>query len=403
MIVNPRAAAALAFARVGKLADITVVVVGPDQRDIVGNVRGEPVEREDFLVGAENLRHLRDVRVDPAGEQFALVADDAVEAGGLLTLRAAAGHRAVVNAPHAERIDIFKPCVFADALLPELQHAVVVGDVIVFTVHVRLPLVHVVTQHLLAVRRTHDDAIRVGNLPVRRIKIKSPRIRVHGGPEIIGAQPQQQLKNLRVGLRPDVAHLRLECPARPRSQTPVLVVQEDAAILHRWRALLVQVAAQGECSFLFYRHVRPPIPRRDANHFRQFVHAVNRPAPVAARDDQRLLHARQRILHDLKHVTFPLASDAVGFQLSRCDQPLDDFASAQRADDDAAVFRFRHHPGFGAADTFHVGSQIAGGAHHGAILGRFNENRRRLAVARYNEIAAAWPFGKRKFRQYIGG
>ena len=85
-------------------------------------------------------------------------------------------------------------------------------------------------------RRTHDDGVIVRDKFVLRVEIERARDFVHRRPERVGFQAQQQLADARVGLRPDVARLRLESFCRPRLQAPVFVVEEDAAILHRRRA-----------------------------------------------------------------------------------------------------------------------------------------------------------------------
>ena len=142
---------------------------------------------------------------------------------------------------------------------------------------------------------------------VRRIRIEAARARVHGRPEIIRVQPQQQFKDFGIGLRTDVAGLRLEVLRGPRTQAPVLVIQKNAAIFHGRRALLEKVAVQRETIF-------PSFTGTSAHQYQgetpiisdKLVDAENRPAPVAARDDQRAFHPGQRIFHDLQNITFPL-------------------------------------------------------------------------------------------------
>ncbi len=90
---------------------------------------------------------------------------------------------------------------------------------------------------------------------------------------------------------------------------------------------------------LVHRHIRPPIPRRNADHFRQLVNAVNRPAPVAAGDDQRLRSRRAGDSSRFAGHNFPIAADAVRRQFSFHRQPVNDFAFPNRADDDTDFSR----------------------------------------------------------------
>ena len=163
VIINSRTAAAPAFGLIGKLADVTVVVIRPDERDVLRQIRHQAVKRQHFLVGAKNLRHGGNVRVHVAREHFALRGDDGLQARGFLAFRAAAGHCAVVDAAHADGVNIFKFPIFADALLPIFQNTIRVRDEIVVAENLLIPLADVVAHHLLAMRRAHNDAVFIGD------------------------------------------------------------------------------------------------------------------------------------------------------------------------------------------------------------------------------------------------
>ena len=64
---------------------------------------------------------------------------------------------------------------------------------------------------------------------------------MHGGPEIVGLQAQEQLKYLFVSLWPHLAVFHL-CPSRPTTET--LIIDEDTSILHRRLPL-------NECDWLY--------------------------------------------------------------------------------------------------------------------------------------------------------
>ena len=194
MIVHAAAAGTGAFGGTGKLADVAVVVIGPDEGDVIGNVWCEPVEFEDFLVGAKNLGHAGDIWIYALGEQVALVGDDVVEARGFFPGGAAAGHAAIVNAAHADGVNIFVGAVIVDALGPVFQDAGGIGDVVVVAIFFLVPFADVVAEHLFAMGGAHDDAIGVGDFFVLGKMIEGEGARVHGGPEIVGMKTQEKFK-----------------------------------------------------------------------------------------------------------------------------------------------------------------------------------------------------------------
>ena len=108
-----------------------------------------------------------------------------------------------------------------------------------------------------------------------------PRIRladhgVHGRPKIIQAQPQHQFENTFVSLGPDVSKLRIESLRCPLVYAPVLIVDENAAVFHRGRVRLRRGNFHRERVLMPHRHVRPPIPGRDANQLRK-LHQTGTP------------------------------------------------------------------------------------------------------------------------------
>ena len=60
---------------------------------------------------------------------------------------------------------------------------------------------------------------------------------------------------------------------------------------------------------MLWRHIRPIIPRGNADLLRQIVDAVNCPALVAAANDQRVFNAGKRLRNHLDKERFPLAGN----------------------------------------------------------------------------------------------
>jgi len=129
---------------------------------------------------------------------------------------------------------------------------------------------------------------------------------VHRGPDVIGAQPQQQFENLRVGGRTGLTG-RIKRLLRPRIQPPILVVQENTAILHTGRRGDKSSGAHKKRRLLRRRHVGIPIPRRNTHRLGQGKRAESRTAPVAAGNYERLRHIWKRIGDDLNLIALPTA------------------------------------------------------------------------------------------------
>ena len=166
VIVNTRAAAARPLARVGKLAHVAVIIVRPNERDIIRQIFHQPIQRQYFFVRTKYLRHCRDVRIDVARKHFALVGDDGFKARGFFAFRATAGHAAVVNAAHADGVNVFKFSIFAHTLFPVFQNAVRVCDEIIIAESFCVPFADVVPQHLFAMRRAHHNAVLIGDFAI---------------------------------------------------------------------------------------------------------------------------------------------------------------------------------------------------------------------------------------------
>jgi hypothetical protein len=152
VVVDARSSAARPLAVIGQLPDVPEVIIRPDDSNVVRQGHPAAIDVEHFLVRAEDLRHSRDLRSHVPGEHLALQRDDLLQPLSLFVDRPAAGHAAVVDAAHADGVDVLELGILSDTLLPVIQNHRQVRDGVPLA-HRRLrPLRHIVPQHLLAMR-----------------------------------------------------------------------------------------------------------------------------------------------------------------------------------------------------------------------------------------------------------
>ena len=238
VVVDAGTALPLLLLRVRQARHVAVVVVAPHQHDVVRHAQAALHDFQYLFIGYKDLGHALHVLAIVFAYQLALVVDDLLQSAELLFAGLDALHRTVVNAAHADGEELLGAAHLLQSLGPVLPDLLAVGHVVIGTAHVAVPLGHVVAQQRFAMAAANEDAAGVGHLLVAPDGEEARRTLVHGRPEGIGAKPQQQLENGLVGLGaydtlagPLVVFL---CPA---AQAPVLVVDEDAAIGHRWRML----------------------------------------------------------------------------------------------------------------------------------------------------------------------
>ena len=104
---------------------------------------------------------------------------------------------------------------------------------------------------------------------------------MHGRGEHVGLETQQQLAHLGVGARSDISHFGFEVLARPWCETPVFIVDENAAVAHR-RRFRHMVGAHKNVVVLLYRYVGPPEPWRYAHLLAHGESAIGCTAGIAA-------------------------------------------------------------------------------------------------------------------------
>ena len=221
------------------LPDVAMIVVHPHQRHVVGHLQTGVVAVEHLFVGDEYLRDGGGV-ADAVGQELPLVGDDVGEGCHAFGRGAVAVDACIVDATHAEGVDGILAATLAHALGPvALNHLLVrlphpVRVAVTAELVARLaPLVLIVPEHLLAMAGAHVDVVLHDEGDVRFLEPEGTAAGVHRGPEGVGPQAQQQLHDGGVGLGAEVVQRCIHLLCCPGAQAEVLVVEEDAAELHR--------------------------------------------------------------------------------------------------------------------------------------------------------------------------
>ena len=377
VVVDAGAAAALAFFRRGQAADVTPVVVAPEQQHVIRHAHTLLVVFLDFLVERPQLGHRGRVLAQLLLDERALVAHDALQQVDVGAFR----HRLVAVAAHRHRDHLLVVARVAQALGPERAQGVGVAAVVPRTLAVADPLL-VGAHHRLVVRGAHHDAHGVGQLAVALVVVVEGRA-PHGGPQVVGAHAQHQFEQLLV----ELAVVAAEALPGPVGERRRFVVQEDAAVLDHRLVHQARIHRDAQGGMARHRHVGPPVPGRDADLFRQRVDAVNGAALVAAGDDQGALHAGQRVRHRLDEKTFPLARQRARIDPALPGQFIDEGVAAEGADDDYVAPRCAGLP-FGrlARHLLDVALQVTRCAQHAGEVVLAHHDRGGAALG--NEVDA---------------
>ena len=278
MVVDAGAARPLLFLRIAEIAAVAVLVVAPQQGHVVGHLQSVVVGVKNFFVGTQHLRNVFQGLVDVSPQHVALVVDGLLHQPDALGCRVGAFHGIVVNAAKPQCVGVLVLSIRAHSLLPVLQHGLSVGDVVEVAVDVFcLPFSFVVAQHLLTVRRPHHNGILVGQAGVLWVVVECLCAGMHGWPQVVCLQAEQQFKHLPVGLRPYLACLPvvgralllvgLFGPSCPTAEA--FVVDENASVLHRRLALAEGRGLDVQRLLACGSHVGPPVPWRNADGFRE--------------------------------------------------------------------------------------------------------------------------------------
>ncbi len=385
VIVDARPAGTLPLLRGGQTPQVAPVVVAPEQNHVVGNAHPPLVVSLHLLVERPDLRHGRQIGIDFLCDDLPLLGDDLLQQSDVGLLR----HRLVAIAPHGQRDDLLIVFGALDALCPERAQGLSVLGVVPTAPLVAEPLpLFPSPHHGLVVRRAHHDPVFIRKLRIQRI-VGVERVVPHGRPEKVALHAEDQLEDLRIELVIVVAEL----PVHPAAQGRRLVVEKNAAILHRRRTFHVCARPDEQGLPACDRYIRPPVPGRDPDLFGQIVEAEDRAALVAAGDHQSVGNAWNRLWHDLNEKRFPLADDLRYIDLAIANQSLDDRAFADRAHEDHVrpeVGRLVCQLRGAARDAGDVRLQVLHGAHHTCMVVRIDTKHRQSVALRQAEAVLAW-------------
>ena len=106
MVIHAGATATFLFLRIADTLQIAVVVVDPDQSNVIGHLQSILVDIHRLLVRHKNLGNVFRFLTDVFLQQLALVADHLLDQWHTLLHRQIAFQPFIVNATHGDGIDI---------------------------------------------------------------------------------------------------------------------------------------------------------------------------------------------------------------------------------------------------------------------------------------------------------
>ena len=183
-----------------------------------------------------------------------------------LPLQSAGLKTGIMDSPHPERIAHFKipvlfyafPPVFLQNLPVFSRNGIIIFCVpISFLFNPRLPFPVVRTHEHITMRGTDYNSHAFRKRPVFRHHIK--RINVHGGPDIISLQTQQQFKYFLICS--DTYGFFAHIVFYPCFQF-FLIIDKNTPILYRGKIRLFIIRCKKQFIAHFHRHISPKIKRR---------------------------------------------------------------------------------------------------------------------------------------------
>ena len=216
VVIDSGASLAVLFLRIAEVAGVSVLVVRPQESHVFRYFKTMMICIEHFFVCTQHLRDFLHRCVYVAADYVALVVEGLLHEGCPFLGRTCSLHRIVVDSAEAEGVDVFISSVGPDPFFPVVNHRLTVGDVVEISVCTYiLPLVFIVSEHLLAVRCTHYDRIIVCKTGVFRVTVECLCTVVHCRPEEVAFQTQQQFEHLLICLRTHLAAFLVECLFSP--------------------------------------------------------------------------------------------------------------------------------------------------------------------------------------------
>lgn len=203
-------------------------------------------------------------------------------------------------------------------------------------------------QHI-AVRSADDDAHFIRKATVFGVCIE--RVDVHGGPDIVALEAQDEFEDMAVGLGADGAVFGVQfCPGVEF----FFVVEKDAAVLHGGPIGLQKALWKGKRLAFFDRHIGKEIPRRNAEKAGKFVNCKNRsPSSLPRQDDAPALQKLDEIALPTKFPAF-IAEIFDGISCERVYSGV----FAEDADEEYGILRLLREIGAAAADAIEIAAEI---------------------------------------------
>ena len=315
-----------------------MIVVHPCQSDVLGNLKSGVVGIENFLVRDEYLRYGGRV-ADVLLEQLALETYYFRESAHLVLGGRIAAYAPVVYAAHAGGVHRIEALAFYNALLPILLYLLLVGHIVPVlvcsgAVTPASPFPFIVAKHLFAVARAEHDVVFLRHGKVGLVCPESLRAQVHGRPQRVGTQTKEQLHYLGVAVGTHILAVGIHVLGSPRLESPVLVVDEYAAVFHR-RLTRHAASCRGIQLFLMRRNdVGPPDVRRYAHQTRHLEDGVSRATGCRTEQNQGAVNAFCGIIHGLKAVCLPFSLDVGNVNLAFGSEAVDEFGRTYGARND---------------------------------------------------------------------
>lgn len=120
--------------------------------------------------------------------------------------------------------------------------------------------------------------------------------------------------------------------ASPAVQPPVLVIDENTAIAHRWRALDYGLPRQGDSIAMLRLQIIPPDPQRNTDAARNRKEAIGCTATIGSGDHHGPVKSQKRIPDVCHLIGFALTKNWIHVELAGGPQGIDQDRLADRAD-----------------------------------------------------------------------
>ena len=101
MIIDASPTPALLLLCIGQACQVTIVIVAPHQRDVIGHTQSALHNLEHLLIRNKDLRHLLHILTVVLPDKLALVVDDLLKSRKLFLFGLHTFHRPIVDSTHA--------------------------------------------------------------------------------------------------------------------------------------------------------------------------------------------------------------------------------------------------------------------------------------------------------------